>query len=100
MRVKVYRINAEQALAQKVKHKAEGIVIAWNTNGTAIVQLEDLTLECIDVARLQGVPAPELLGAPTPTVEPTIVKPVIDTSKTTGVDKTPAITAKATGNKK
>jgi len=100
MRVLVYKINTEQALAQNVAPKTEGTVVAWNSNGTAIVQFDDLTLECIDVHKLQGVPAPELLSTPAPTVEPTIVKPAIDTTKTTGVDKTPVITAKATGNKK
>ena len=100
MRVLIYKINTEQALAQDVAPKAEGTVVAWNSDGSAVVQFDDLTLECIDVRKLQGVPAPELLNIPIPMVEPALVKPAIDTSKTTGVDKTPTITAKATSNKK
>jgi hypothetical protein len=57
MKVLVYKIPAEQALRQDVKPKMEGKVIAWNSDGTAVVQYEDLTLDCVDVRKLQSAPA-------------------------------------------
>lgn len=53
MHVKVFPIPAKQALAQKVDAIDEGHIIGMNTNGTAVLVLEDHTLVCIPVDQLQ-----------------------------------------------